>query len=96
MSQKNNLRKLSIAYANGQIDSKYYRRIRSQQLSALDFQKRVPPLPEELAKIQVPGKAVDIQMESVAVETHNQQVFKIAAGVVVSVILIAIAFWWFS
>lgn len=54
-----NLRVLSIAFANNRIDRKTYLRLRTQQLSALEFSKPVPPLPPELLDISVPSVKID-------------------------------------
>lgn len=54
-----NLRVLSIAFANNRIDRKTYVRLRTQQLSALEFSKPLPPLPPELLDISVPSVKID-------------------------------------
>ena len=54
-----NLRVLSIAFANNRIDRKTYLRLRTQQLSALEFSKPVPSLPSELLDISVPLIKID-------------------------------------
>jgi hypothetical protein len=53
------LRILSIAFANNRIDRKTYLRLRTQQLSALEFSKPLPPLPAELLDISVPSVKID-------------------------------------
>lgn len=57
--QGTNLRILSIAYANGRIDRSTYLKLRTQQLSALEFNKPIPPLPEALLDISVPMVKLD-------------------------------------
>lgn len=57
--QGTNLRILSIAYANGRIDRSAYLKLRTQQLSALEFNKPIPPLPEALLDINVPMVKLD-------------------------------------
>ena len=54
-----NLRVLAIAFANNRIDRKNYLRLRTQQLSALEFSKPLPPLPPELLDISVPSVKID-------------------------------------
>lgn len=54
-----NLRILSIAFANNRIDRKTYLRLRTQQLSALEFSKPLPSLPSELLDINVPSVKID-------------------------------------
>jgi hypothetical protein len=54
-----NLRILAIAFANNRIDRKNYLRLRTQQLSALEFSKPLPPLPPELLDINVPSVKID-------------------------------------
>src|SRR5688572_10130964 len=54
-----NLRILAIAFANNRIDRKNYLRLRTQQLSALEFSKPLPPLPPELLDISVPSVKID-------------------------------------
>ena|SRR5688572_4290823 len=54
-----NLRILSIAFANNRIDRKTYLRLRTQQLSALEFSKPLPSLPSELLDISVPLVKID-------------------------------------
>lgn len=54
-----NLRILAIAFANNRIDRKAYLRLRTQQLSALEFSKPLPPLPAELLDISVPSVKID-------------------------------------
>ena len=58
-SPDTNLRILSIAYASGRIDRKTYTRLRTQQLGALEFNKPIPQLPENLKKIIIPTVKVD-------------------------------------
>ena len=57
--QGSGLRVLSIAYANGRLDRAAYLKLRTQQLSALNFEKPVPDLPEELHDIIVPSIKID-------------------------------------
>jgi hypothetical protein len=54
-----NLRILAIAFANNRIDRKNYLRLRTQQLSALEFSKPLPALPPELLDISVPSVKID-------------------------------------
>lgn len=54
-----NLRVLAIAFANNRIDRKTYLRLRTQQLSALEFSRPLPPLPPELRDISVPSVKID-------------------------------------
>jgi hypothetical protein len=54
-----NLRILAIAFANSRIDRKTYLRLRTLQLSALEFSKPLPPLPPELLDINVPSVKID-------------------------------------
>jgi hypothetical protein len=54
-----NLRILAIAFANNRIDRKTYLRLRTQQLSALEFSKPLPALPSELLDINVPSVKID-------------------------------------
>lgn len=54
-----NLRILAIAFANNRIDRKTYLRLRTQQLSALEFSKPLPALPPELLDISVPSVKID-------------------------------------
>lgn len=54
-----NLRILAIAFANNRIDRKTYLRLRTQQLSALEFSKPLPTLPPELLDISVPSVKID-------------------------------------
>ncbi len=54
-----NLRKLSIAYANNRLDRDNYIKLRTRQLSALDFGKPLPEVPAEIAEIVVPTIKVD-------------------------------------
>ncbi|MBA3581927.1 MAG: hypothetical protein H0W44_05675 [Gammaproteobacteria bacterium] len=56
---ESNLRKLAIAYASGKVDRENYRKLRTRQLSALDFDKALPDLPDEIAAIGVPSVKVD-------------------------------------
>ncbi len=60
-----NLRILSIAYASGRIDRKTYTRLRTQQLGALEFNKPMPPLPDNLMEIVIPTVKVDASMVDV-------------------------------
>ena len=78
-SKQQNLRKLSIAHAEGQIDIKQYRRLRGQQLSALHFAKPVPALPDELKKIKIPKYDVDVPMEAEAGSQANKTVIFVAS-----------------
>lgn len=55
----NNLRKLSAAHARGLIDSSNYRRLRTTQLSAIEFGKPLPELPSEMTDITIPKKKID-------------------------------------
>jgi hypothetical protein len=57
--QGSNLRKLSIAYAGGRLDRNTYLRLRTQQLGALEFNKPLPLLSEELLEINVPSIKLD-------------------------------------
>lgn len=54
-----NLRVLAIAFANNRIDRKTYVRLRTQQLSALEFSRPLPPLPPDLLDISVPSVKID-------------------------------------
>jgi flagellar basal body-associated protein FliL len=54
-----NLRILAIAFANNRIDRKNYLRLRTHQLSALEFSKPLPALPPELLDISVPSVKID-------------------------------------
>lgn len=53
------IRILAIAYAQGRLDKDNYRRLRTSQLSAMDFNKASPDLPAELNDIEIPRIKVD-------------------------------------
>lgn len=55
----NNIRKLSAAHARGLIDTTSYRRLRTTQLSALEFGKPLPTLPIEMTDISIPKQKID-------------------------------------
>lgn len=55
----NNIRKLSAAHARGLIDTTSYRRLRTTQLSAIEFGKPLPPLPTEMTDISIPKQKID-------------------------------------
>ena len=57
--QGSNLRILSIAYATGRMDRDTYLKLRTQQLGAMEFNKPIPQLPEELVDISVPSVKLD-------------------------------------
>lgn len=57
--QGSTLRRLSIAYAGGRLDRTTYLRLRTQQLGALEFNRPLPPLSEELLDINVPSVKLD-------------------------------------
>jgi hypothetical protein len=54
-----NLRVLAIAYANNRITRENYLKLRTRQLSALDFGKPLPELPSDLLDINVPNVKID-------------------------------------
>jgi hypothetical protein len=54
-----NLRVLAIAYANNRISRDNYIKLRTRQLSALDFGKPLPELPPDLLDINVPNVKID-------------------------------------
>ena len=59
----NNLRRLSAAYARGLIDSRIYRRMRTEQLSAMEFDRKAPELPVEMMDLTIPRKKIDAPHE---------------------------------
>ncbi len=82
----NNIRRLSTAYARGMIDSDTYRRLRTMQLGALEFEKEAPALPEDISGITVPHKTVDQPHVLELAESSNKSsvlwaIFGIAAFV---------------
>lgn len=58
------IRILSIAYAQGRLTKESYRRLRTSQLSALDFDKPSPELPADLNDIEIPKINIDLPRSS--------------------------------
>ncbi len=81
-----NLRILSIAYATGRLDRDAYIRLRTAQLSSLNFNKPIPPLPEELADIEVPMIKIDSPYMEGSSKKFNPRLW-IAAAVVLLVLI---------
>ncbi len=59
----NNLRRLSAAHARGLIDTPTYRRLRTAQLGAMEFNRKVPELPEDMQNIAIPKQKIDVPHE---------------------------------
>ena len=59
----NNLRKLSAAHARGLIDTATYRRLRTAQLGAMEFNRKVPELSEDMQNIAIPKQKIDVPHE---------------------------------
>lgn len=55
----NNLRRLSAAHARGLIDTRAYRRMRTEQLSAMEFNRKAPNLPLEMMDLTIPKQKID-------------------------------------
>lgn len=56
----NNLRRLSASFARGLADKSTYRKLRTAQLSALEFNRKLPDLPAEMTNIVIPKQKIDV------------------------------------
>lgn len=92
-SQGNNLRILSIAYANSRLERETYLKLRTQQLSALNFGKPIPPLPEELSDIKIPSIKIDSPHQNSGSPKKNFRLWGAIAAVLLITIIGGSYFW---